>query len=853
MKLTKIKLQGFLSYQSACLDLSNVNIACISGQNGAGKSSILDAITWSLFGQARRKDDAIINEACDMTSVTLEFEYEGVDYQVQRSKKKDRPVTLEIRMNSNGKWKPITEATIRETEAKIQSILKLDYETFVNASFFLQGRADQFAQQKPGDRKRILMNILGLDDWETYREVTATRRRKLENEGASLAGRKQEILAELEEEPIRVRRLKEVEQNVKALSTSRESQEKLYEQLKASWDTIEQIRIQAAAFSSDASNLRARIGQSTRALGERENEAAQHNSILSRKDQIEAAAQSLHDVRGKIAAMEASSGEFHRLQVQRSEAVAELRNIEALLRQEIQRLESQEVSSKSLEEKTERLRQARAEKQSILDPIIAEAGTIASLEEELESLRTANAEAKAENPRLKNEMEGLKARIEEINGLGHTDTCDCPFCSQPLTAESRENLVLDLTKQGKALGERYRANERLVSSTTAKLCELQREIATLHGKENQARTISREVAVLDSQIEGNEATLEEWCQTGAGLLASARSVLAAETYGEAERERIAKIDAELGQNGYDVQAHESLRQEEDRVRQAEDDKRLLETAMAALVPLQREIEALRNQIALDEGDAREKEEAYSKMVGQMAEFSDKSSSLDDAKRQLEQVRAKEASARQDVGAAQQRVEVLQTLKEKLVEVNEQKDSIARQVAQLGVLEKAFSKDGVPALLIEQALPEIETESNRILSELSGGSMSVGFTTQKEFKDKKRDDLKETLDIVIDTNGDTRDYETLSGGEAFRVNFAIRLALSEFLARRAGAKLQMLVIDEGFGSQDENGRQRLVEAINAVAEKFEKILVVTHIESLKDAFPTRIEVSKGENGSLISLV
>ena len=87
----------------------------------------------------------------------------------------------------------------------------------------------------------------------------------------------------------------------------------------------------------------------------------------------------------------------------------------------------------------------------------------------------------------------------------------------------------------------------------------------------------------------------------------------------------------------------------------------------------------------------------------------------------------------------------------------------------------------------------------------------------------------------------------------RVNFAIRLALSEVLAQRAGARLQTLVIDEGFGSQDEIGRQRLIEAINTVKADFAKILVITHIENLKDAFPTRIEVEKTPRGSTINIV
>ena len=79
------------------------------------------------------------------------------------------------------------------------------------------------------------------------------------------------------------------------------------------------------------------------------------------------------------------------------------------------------------------------------------------------------------------------------------------------------------------------------------------------------------------------------------------------------------------------------------------------------------------------------------------------------------------------------------------------------------------------------------------------------------------------------------------------------ALSEMLAQRAGARLQTLVIDEGFGSQDALGRQRLIEAINLVKDDFAKILVITHIDDLKDAFQNRIEVEKTERGSVIRVL
>jgi DNA repair protein SbcC/Rad50 len=146
------------------------------------------------------------------------------------------------------------------------------------------------------------------------------------------------------------------------------------------------------------------------------------------------------------------------------------------------------------------------------------------------------------------------------------------------------------------------------------------------------------------------------------------------------------------------------------------------------------------------------------------------------------------------------------------------------------------------------------QANDILDRLSAGAMQVHFATQKEYKDKNREDKMETLEIEIsDESGKTRAYELFSGGEAFRVNFAIRLALSRVLAQRAGARLRTLVIDEGFGSQDALGRQRLIEAINMVKPDFAKILVITHLEELKEAFPSRIEVEKGPNGSMVKVV
>ena len=153
---------------------------------------------------------------------------------------------------------------------------------------------------------------------------------------------------------------------------------------------------------------------------------------------------------------------------------------------------------------------------------------------------------------------------------------------------------------------------------------------------------------------------------------------------------------------------------------------------------------------------------------------------------------------------------------------------------------AFGKNGIQALIIENVLPEIEEEANDLLAKLTNNSTRISIASLRDLKSGR---MKETLDIKISDELATRDYEMYSGGEAFRIDFSLRIALSKLLTRRAGTKLRTLVMDEGFGTQDEKSIDKLVQAIQSISDDFDKILVITHLESLKEKFPTIIEVTK----------
>ncbi len=204
----KLKLNGFTSYREAVeIDFTGLDLVCISGPNGAGKSSLLDAITYALYGQARKRDEAIINEACDKAEVSLEFGYQQEVYKIVRSitRGKGSQVDFFIRKPADADggsgWRTLTERTLSETNAKILRTLGLDYETFINASFFLQGKADLFATQTPSERKKILGSILGLDLWEEYRKRAAEMIREKQGEINQIDARLADIQAELDKEP----------------------------------------------------------------------------------------------------------------------------------------------------------------------------------------------------------------------------------------------------------------------------------------------------------------------------------------------------------------------------------------------------------------------------------------------------------------------------------------------------------------------------------------------------------------------------------------------------------------------------------------------------------------------------
>ena len=854
----KLRIEGFLSYREPVeLDFSGFDLACISGPNGAGKSSLLDAITWALFGQARKRDESVINNHPSVTAaeVTFDFDYEGNRYRVQRSNPRGKTSSVEFFIlaqiqGEDSRWKPLTERTLRETDKKIEDTLRMDFDTFTNASFFLQGKADQFATARPGERKRILSNILGLEIWETYRERASQRRRDKEKEVRELDGRISEIQAELDEGPQRKAYLKELESRLEILAKQRKERADALDNVRRLQSALDEQRKMVGTLRQQLDSGTQKRERILETLEERREEKAGYDEILAKAEGIEMAYRDWQKTRQELEAMEAVAEQFRKHEALRHEPLTVIQAEQARLTQEMQNLVERETALQKAGADAETLRKNLIDVREKIEKAQTQLKEREELESRIRKLQEQNADAKAENPRLYTEMHELR---ERINQLKAAQGVDCPLCGKPLSTEERENLIETITEEGEAKADRYRENQKLLKEFEGRLQEMGARLADLKGVEAELREANRAADQLENQLKHLQEQEKVWKEKEEPRLAEIRTTLAEESFAQGARVRLKEIDLELEELGYDIDAHQSLREAEQAGREAEADLRALEGARAALAPIVREINSLQEQLGELDKDLAALTESHDTAAAKLAAAEADLPDMKEVESNLHDIQEQENRLRMEVGGAKQKVAVLETLKSRKAGFTEEREELTQLIANLKQLERAFGKDGVPALLIEQALPEIEETTNDLLSRLTNGRMSFSFMTQREYKDASRDDLKETLDIIISDSVGERDYEMFSGGEAFRVNFSIRLALSEVLAKRAGARLQTLVIDEGFGSQDAQGRQRLVEAINLVQDDFEKILVITHLEELKEVFPTRIEVEKTPMGSQLQVV
>ncbi|NER51218.1 MAG: exonuclease subunit SbcC [Symploca sp. SIO1A3] len=320
------------------------------------------------------------------------------------------------------------------------------------------------------------------------------------------------------------------------------------------------------------------------------------------------------------------------------------------------------------------------------------------------------------------------------------------------------------------------------------------------------------------------------------------------------QQQLTALEQQLTEIGYNLEAHNQLRAAVRKAQSWQLRYQELTTAQQQYPQVCQRLVSLNQSWEERRSDQEGINSQIQQIVKQLEQYPDITNDIHTIQQRLQQQRRQLDEQLANQGRLEQHLTHLESLQTQYDEQQQKLQELQRQYRVHQELALAFGKNGIQALMIENILPQLEAETNQILTRLTGNQLHVQIVTQRAGRraSKKQTKLIDTLDILIADASGTRAYETYSGGEAFRINFSIRLALARLLAQRAGTALQMLIVDEGFGTQDAEGCDRLIAAINAIASDFSCILTVTHMPQFKEAFQTRIEVSKTQRGSQLSL-
>jgi exonuclease SbcC len=850
----RLSVRNFMCYREPPdLNLEPIQVACLCGPNGHGKSALLDAITWALWGEARAKtQDELIHQGQTDMSVELDFSARDSRYRVSRrhSRKKGKhgATMLELQIGSNGNFTPITGNTVRETEAAIRELLHMDYDTFVNTAFLLQGRADMFTAATPAKRKDVLAEVLDLGYYESLaakaRERSRERERRIADIDATVAAHTPEI----DRKPGYEADLSNAEGQLRALDAELEPARKAMaehrtgvDRLRGQRSDLAEMEARLSVARTDLAALEARAESQRTQLDELE--ALQANSA-----EIEARFAELHKAKGTVEIGDAALASLNELERERAGVEREL----AVGRERVSaELAREQAALAELIAAGDRLPQLEAAQTALGQ----DRNAATKLDRQAQEQRVALGDLKTEARVLEAEAANLRSQMADTRqrfDLLEAGEAQCPVCQQPLGDEGADHLRSEYEKEGKEAKARFSEN---MARTKQVADDAARTEAALAAAVAQAASAGQDVERRAAELDRDLTIAKRAIADLDGARARAAQVAASlknEDFAKDAAAQLARLDAQIGELGYDAEAHRMAREA---VAELEPYAALHIRLLDAVVALPKEREALISAQAMAERRGEEiaqDSKAAVELAAGLEGLAAMEAELAAAVRLAAGLETRRTALTETLGGLRERIARSVQLEATVAEQTKRrkKDSDERSI--YDELVRAFGKNGIQALVIETAIPQIEDQATGLLRRLTDGRMSLKLELRAGRRERRTGEPSEQLEILIGDEMGTRSYETFSGGEAFRINFALRIALSKLLAARSGAPLPVLFIDEGFGSQDKIGQDGLVDVIKSIQDDFQKILVVTHIEELKYSFTERIEVEKTGAGSTFTV-
>ncbi len=776
MRLIRLALQNFRQHADTQLEF-RPGLTGIIGPNGAGKTTILEAIAWAVYGAPAvrgTKDTLRFNRAPGRSTVKaeLEFELRGERLCVVRT-----PRNAELyRVEQDD---PIA-AGIAEVTRQLTRRLGMTRQEFFNTYFTGQKELQFLAAMGPAERARFLSQVLGYERLRAAQTLAREQRKVLK-------GRVEELQRTLGD-PEGIKQAKRAaEARLKEANASMRESERRQTQsaahlaeLEPAWNELQTAREKDRQLREELRVAQTRL---ERVLKEQEDAQAELASLAEAEKQ-------LSELRAEIRPLDELREEEGRLS-SLAEAQSRRERLEKQLADQRARVEA--LAKKVADQ--EEIGRTRGEVVERLGPQEEMCQRLEARREEVTARWERDKEDARANLRfLRGQAEELKTQIRQLESQGPDGVC--PTCKRALGAEFDQvlNLVRGQYEEVVQDGKWHHKRLEQLESEPADILSTREELDRARVERER---IKAELAAADSALSQAEALKTE---------------LAVE---EEEARRMAGDLAALPE-GYDSEKHAAVHEELDRLRDVERLITQVETRLerqpavrSAKAQAEEEERQIRSQVLALESGREElgfSEERYRRAA---AEYEESRASLEGARLELERVRGEVEAARQAADTAR----------------HEEREY--RQVAQ-----SIAERQGEHRLHneLDEALGELLHELNdRVRPELS----EIASVFLAELTDGRYNQIEINRDFEVVVLDAGEEKPVISGGEEDLTNLVLRLAVSQMIADRAGQTLSLLIFDEVFGGLDEQRRENVVRLLQRLQDRFEQVILITHIETIRE--------------------
>lgn len=870
MRLLLLKLTNFRPFESVELDLNADGLIGVRGLNGAGKSSLLAAIEWALYGQRRgagsippRRAGAPAGERCQ---VELHFAFDGHHYDVMRNEKK-----AHLRIDGD-----VVAQTLTETTNAVVAHLGISRNSFTSTFYARQREIEALKPQADDDkRRRQLEDLLGLTRLRTACTLARQEAREqelivrtLESEAIDHDGAKQ-LLAELEAH---------VKEHTPAVEAKRLAREQAQASKDAAWQALTDARERAEqAFNAEsaATIAEAEAKQAAERAEETTGSLQAAREAAAELKQLEPVLACAPELRARDGELEAHREAHARAtKLRERKHAAEKRGatltdqLEALAPLGTPAALAQQITAaeEALEQTTERLlklgtdvptaaakartARARANAHSEVEqlaPAIAELNELRGQQARLVSELAATG---AEEHELRRTLAEEASHREEIERDG--EAARCLRCKRPYGADfskiilEYDALIATLHTQIEAVTTRASASQERQQALAARVSELvaaETRKAALESQfaselaenpdqlEEQAQRLGDEQAQLQGQHGQQDAHLKELRRQRDEVAASAeqrQQIEQAIREAAAEAELFARELAELAMNGYDAEAHAALREQLATVLAADERARPLRPRAAELPLLERRLAEEQQQTqATAERAKATRERAHScapdreALATAQSAFEAADKALAEAAETLKQVEEQALRESAEVQAAR---DSLDQARKQGLRLKKERLELRYRVAAAEVL-KDYGADAQ-----RRAFPTVARETSELLAVLTRGRYSEAR-------------LDDTGALELHDDGAFRPLRRFSGGEQDLANLCLRIALSRAVSRQRGTEAGFIILDEVFGSQDLERREQLIEQLKELRNDFRQVFVVSHFDDVVEECDLQIDVAR----------